>query len=159
MLSFRNVFLLFCSVLAISGLLAWMLVDRGDVSKVPPGLTSNPPVVSEEVPRQTSAADVLGPWGRTPTLKVRTSAPTEKVVPAPDPVLPAPVVVADSQSVRLIGQMTGEDDVRVYLFKYLPTGQVLRLTEGIEANRWRLTSVFAEKFVLEGPGGMYEVSR
>jgi len=101
---------------------------------------------------QAAASSLTGPWAAPPQPHRPKPAP---VATAPKPPEPVP----DQTSVRYLGILTREGEVKTYLFKYLPSGKALALVEGIENQGWTLTHATPQSFALEGPGGEYAVSR
>lgn len=126
----------------------------------PKELTPQPPSHLPEVPRYTShtpqtssTVEIGGPW--VAVLRERDRAPTP-APPAPEP--EAKAAAPDRESLRYLGALT-QDANRFFLFKFLPNGQALVLSEGEDRGGWTLVAAEEHVFVIIGPGGRYEVSR
>lgn len=76
-------------------------------------------------------------------------------VPKPAPPALAPPAV-DRASLKYLGTVRDAEGDR-FLLKFLPTGQVLNLSEGQTAKGWTLLARDHQTLRLQGPGGLYEV--
>jgi len=146
----RNLFLGMATAVCLAGLgLVWW---GPEPSPPIPRLPTHPAPLATSAPPVVSASSLRGPWASPPVLLRPPAPPAAFKAEAP----PTP---PDQTSVRYLGVLTGDDGVKTYLFKYLPSAKALTLTPGVENQGWTLVQVTDQSFALRGPGGMYAVSR